>query len=93
MAEEVKAAGFKHALLLGKADQACVRKSCADLRQDPGYPELHVLDSTDPAQFELSKNALIWKHIFVCEQIGRNTRANIFKQYFLSARSRQAAVS
>ena len=49
-----------------------------------GYPELHVLDSTDPAQVQafeakvdLSKTLFI-----VSSKSGSTLEPNIFKQYF-----------
>src|SRR5260221_2834014 len=51
IAEEVKAAGFKHALLLGMGGSSlCPEVMRMTFGRIPGYPELYVLDSTDPAQ-------------------------------------------
>jgi hypothetical protein len=49
ISEKAKSGGFSHALLLGMGGQAWVRSHDNDLREDRRYPELHVLDSTDPA--------------------------------------------
>src|SRR3989454_2927859 len=51
VAESVRAAGFKHALLLGMGGSSlCPEVFRMTFGVVPGYPELHVLDSTVPAQ-------------------------------------------
>src|SRR3989454_457805 len=51
VAEEVRTAGFKHALLLGMGGSSlCPEVFRMTFGVVPGYPELHVLDSTVPAQ-------------------------------------------
>jgi len=85
IAEEVKNAGFSHALLLGMGGSSpCPEVMKMTFGRIPGYPELHVLDSTDPAQVqafegkvELSKTLFI-----VSSKSGSTLEPNIFKQYF-----------
>src|SRR5262249_44513982 len=50
----------------------------------PGYPKLHVLDSTDPAQIKSFENAVdLKKTLFiVSSKSGTTLEPNIFKQYF-----------
>jgi transaldolase / glucose-6-phosphate isomerase len=49
-----------------------------------GYPDLHVLDSTDPAQVKAFENKIdIAKTLFiVSSKSGSTLEPNIFKQYF-----------
>src|SRR5216684_4950643 len=50
----------------------------------PGFPELHVLDSTDPAQVKAFEGQIdISKTLFiVSSKSGSTLEPNIFKQYF-----------
>ena len=50
----------------------------------PGFPELHVLDSTDPAQVKAFENEVnLAKTLFiVSSKSGTTLEPNIFKQYF-----------
>ncbi|HXH60102.1 MAG TPA: hypothetical protein VNI20_01960, partial [Fimbriimonadaceae bacterium] len=51
IAEEIRAAGFTHALLLGMGGSSlCVEVLKLTFGKVPGHPEMLVLDSTDPAQ-------------------------------------------
>src|SRR6266403_441522 len=53
LAAEVKKAGFKHALLLGMGGSSlCPEVLRLTFGKIEGFPELHVLDSTDPAQIK-----------------------------------------
>ena len=56
----------------------------ADLRQTAGFPHLHVLDSTDPAQIRsVEKKIDLAKTLFiVSSKSGSTLEPNIFKQYF-----------
>src|SRR5437763_8473505 len=49
-----------------------------------GFPELHVLDSTDPAQIRATENRidLAKTLFFVSSKSGTTLEPNIFKQYF-----------
>src|SRR5262249_55559820 len=51
-----------------------------------GYPELHVLDSTDPAQIRTREKQIdIAKTVFiVASKSGSTLEPNIFKQYFFA---------
>jgi len=79
------AAGFTHALLLGMGGSSlCPEVLKITYGRQPGHPELHVLDSTDPAQIrsiesqvDLSKTLCI-----VASKSGSTLEPNIFKQYF-----------
>ena len=90
-AEEISAGGFSHALLLGMGGSSLcpevMRKSFGKIE---GFPELHVLDSTDPARIKSieSKIDLANTLFFVSSKSGTTLEPNIFKQYFF-ARVRQ----
>ncbi len=54
------------------------------LREHRGFPEMHVLDSTDPAQVKTFENKIdLANTIFiVSSKSGSTLEPNIFKQYF-----------
>src|SRR6266404_2238152 len=76
-AAEVKDAKFSHVLLLGMGGSSL-------------FPELHVLDSTDPARIKSIENSIdLAKTLFiVSSKSGTTLEPNIFKQYFFE-RARQ----
>lgn len=81
----MKAAGFKHALLLGMGGSSlCPEVMRLTFGKIAGYPELHVLDSTDPAQIRaIEKRIDLGNTIFiVSSKSGSTLEPNIFKQYF-----------
>ena len=85
IAEEVKAAGFRHALLLGMGGSSlCPEVIRMTFGKLDGYPELHVLDSTDPAQVKAFEGKVdLANTIFiVSSKSGTTLEPNIFKQYF-----------
>ena len=85
IADDVRAAGFSHALLLGMGGSSLFPELLALTfgRQD-GFPELHVLDSTDPAQVDAAarKVDLANTLFIVSSKSGSALEPNIFKQYF-----------
>ena len=84
--EDVKRAGFRHALLLGMGGSSlCPEVLKETFGRIPGYPELHVLDSTDPAQLRATEDKLdLAKTLFlVASKSGSTLEPNIFKAYFL----------
>lgn len=91
-AEEIKRAGFKDVLLLGMGGSSLGPEVFAEtFGARPGYPKLHVLDSTDPAQirnFEASVD-LARTLFLVSSKSGSTLEPNIFKQYFYE-RAKQA---
>lgn len=85
IAGEVKAASFQHALLLGMGGSSlCPEVMSMTFGRISGHPELHVLDSTDPAQIRaIEKNIDLARTIFiVSSKSGGTLEPNIFKQYF-----------
>ena len=85
IAEDVKNEGFTHVLLLGMGGSSLgpevLTKTFGKIA---GFPELHVLDSTDPAQVKAFENKVdLAKTLFiVSSKSGSTLEPNIFKQYF-----------
>ncbi len=85
VAQDVKSAGFTHALLLGMGGSSLGPEVLArTFGRVSGFPELLVLDSTDPAQIKAIENKIdIAKTLFiVSSKSGSTLEPNIFKQYF-----------
>ena len=85
LAEEVQSGGFKHVLLLGMGGSSlCPEVLRMTFGKIAGYPDLHVLDSTDPAQVKSFEQQIdIAKTLFiVSSKSGSTLEPNIFKQYF-----------
>ncbi|MEC4811694.1 MAG: bifunctional transaldolase/phosoglucose isomerase [Scytonema sp. PMC 1069.18] len=81
----VKLEGFKHALLLGMGGSSlCPEVMKLTFGKVLGYPELHVLDSTDPDQIKaVEKKVDLTNTLFiVSSKSGGTLEPNIFKQYF-----------
>ena len=91
-ADEVKSAGFSDILLLGMGGSSlCPEVLALTFGQTPGFPRLHILDSTDPAQIRsVEKKIDLAKTLFiVSSKSGSTLEPNIYKQYFFE-RVRQA---
>ena len=85
LAVEVKKAKFKHVLLLGMGGSSlCPEVLRMTFGKIPGFPELHVLDSTDPTQIKAIEKKLDLKKTLciVSSKSGSTLEPNIFKQYF-----------
>lgn len=92
LAKEVWSAGFKDVLLLGMGGSSlCPEVLRMTFGKTAGYPDLHVLDSTDPAQLKEFENKIdIARSLFiVSSKSGSTLEPNIFKQYFFE-RTKQA---
>lgn len=82
---EVRDAGFSNAMVLGMGGSSLcpevLRKSFGRVE---GFPELHVLDSTDPAQVKSFEDRIDLGNtlFFVSSKSGTTLEPNIFKQYF-----------
>ena len=81
----LKDAGVTHALLLGMGGSSLgpeVLQMTFGSRQ--GFPQFHVLDSTDPAQIKAFENKIDLAHtlFIVSSKSGSTLEPNIFKQYF-----------
>jgi transaldolase / glucose-6-phosphate isomerase len=85
IAEDVKKARFKHALLLGMGGSSlCPEVLRMTFGKIKGYPELHVLDSTDPAQIKAIEGKVDLQSTIciVSSKSGSTLEPNIYKQYF-----------
>ena len=84
-AADVKKAGFSDVLLLGMGGSSLGPEVFAEtFGAQPGFPKLHVLDSTDPAQIKTFEDKVdLKKTLFlVSSKSGTTLEPNIFKQYF-----------
>ncbi|HEX4949550.1 MAG TPA: bifunctional transaldolase/phosoglucose isomerase [Blastocatellia bacterium] len=84
-ASEVKEADFSQILLLGMGGSSlCPEVLKMTFGQIEGFPELHVLDSTDPAQVKTfeQKVDLARTLFIVASKSGSTLEPNIFNQYF-----------
>jgi transaldolase/glucose-6-phosphate isomerase len=82
---DVKKAKFKHALLLGMGGSSlCPEVLRLTFGKIKGFPELHVLDSTDPAQIKAMEKKVDLKSTLciVSSKSGSTLEPNIYKQYF-----------
>ena len=92
LAKEVWSAGFKDVLLLGMGGSSLgpevLRMTFGRIA---GYPDVHVLDSTDPAQVKAFENKVdVARTLFIISsKSGSTLEPNIFKQYFFE-RAKQA---
>ncbi len=85
VAQEIRGAGFTHAVLLGMGGSSlCVEVLKLTFGRIAGFPEFLVLDSTDPAQIKTLESKLdLAKTVFiVSSKSGSTLEPNIFKQYF-----------
>jgi transaldolase/glucose-6-phosphate isomerase len=85
IADDVKKARFKHALLLGMGGSSlCPEVLRMTFGKIKGFPELHVLDSTDPAQIKAIEARVDLKSTIciVSSKSGSTLEPNIYKQYF-----------
>jgi len=84
-AAEVKDSGFTHVLLLGMGGSSlCPEVLSKSFGKLEGFPALHILDSTDPAQIQAieKKIDLARTLFFVSSKSGTTLEPNIFKEYF-----------
>jgi len=85
IAADIKKAGYRNALLLGMGGSSlCPEVLRMTFGKLSGYPELHVLDSTDPAQIKAveEKVDLNSTVCIVSSKSGSTLEPNIYKQYF-----------
>ncbi|MCU1335313.1 MAG: transaldolase [Bryobacterales bacterium] len=93
-AAEVKARGFTHILLLGMGGSSlCPEVFALSFGKIDGFPELHVLDSTDPAQLLATESRVnLARTLFiVSSKSGSTLEPNIFKQYFFERSGRDGS--
>lgn len=92
LAEDIRGAGFQHALLLGMGGSSlCPEVLSETFGRQPGFPHLTIVDSTDPAQVLAAEQSVDLKKtvVIVSSKSGSTLEPNILKQYFL-ARMKEA---
>jgi transaldolase / glucose-6-phosphate isomerase len=85
LAADVRAASFSHTVLLGMGGSSlCPEVLRLTFGTFAGYPELHILDSTDPAQVRAVEQRIdLARTLFiVSSKSGGTLEPNIFTQYF-----------
>ena len=85
LAREVRQEGLSHLLLLGMGGSSLFPEVlAATFGKQQGYPELHVLDSTDPGQIHRFESAIdLSRTLFiVSSKSGGTLEPNILKEYF-----------
>src|SRR5580658_8601355 len=85
IAAEIHKEGFAHLVLLGMGGSSlCVEVFGKTFGKIDGYPQVHILDSTDPAQIRTLESKIdIAKTVFiVASKSGTTLEPNIFEQYF-----------
>ena len=85
IAEEVQQSGFSHVALLGMGGSSLAPEVMSmTFGRAKGFPEFHMLDSTDPAQIKAFEGRLNLKTtlFIVSSKSGSTLEPNIFKQYF-----------
>ncbi len=85
LAADIKKSAVKNALLLGMGGSSlCPEVLRMTFGKAAGYPDLHVLDSTDPAQIKATEEKvdLACTICIVSSKSGSTLEPNIYKQYF-----------
>ncbi|MEE9274288.1 MAG: bifunctional transaldolase/phosoglucose isomerase, partial [bacterium] len=91
--EDVRAGGFTHALLMGMGGSSlCPEVLKATFGRRAGFPDLYVLDSTDPARVRaLEERVDLSRTLFiVSSKSGTTLEPNIFFEYFFERAARAA---
>jgi len=85
LAEEIRAGKFSDVVLMGMGGSSlCPEVMDLTFGRIAGFPKMHVLDSTDPAQIAaIAKKVDLARTIFiVSSKSGTTLEPNIFQQYF-----------
>jgi len=85
LADEIRKESFSDILLLGMGGSSlCPEVLAKTFGQIKGFPRLHILDSTDPAQVKATEQKinLATTLFIVSSKSGTTLEPNIFKQYF-----------
>jgi glucose-6-phosphate isomerase/transaldolase/glucose-6-phosphate isomerase len=85
LAADIKATGFKSVLLLGMGGSSlCPEVLSVTFGQQTGFPALHIVDSTDPAQVKAARDKvnLAETLVVVASKSGSTLEPNVLKQYF-----------
>ena len=87
LATDVKSAGFKSVLLLGMGGSSlCPEVLAVTFGQQPGFPALHIVDSTDPVQVKAARDKVNLAETLavVASKSGSTLEPNVLKQYFFA---------
>src|SRR5271157_5597951 len=82
---DVETGGFETVLLLGMGGSSlCPEVLAETFGQQTGFPALHIVDSTDPAQVKAARDNvnLAETLVVVASKSGSTLEPNILKQYF-----------
>ena len=82
---DVESADFQSVLLLGMGGSSlCPEVLAKTFGQQPGFPALHIVDSTDPAQVKAACDEvnLAETLVIVASKSGSTLEPNILKQFF-----------
>ena len=82
---DAETGGFKTVLLLGMGGSSlCPEVLAFTFGQQLGFPELHIVDSTDPVQVKAARDKinLAKTLVVVASKSGSTLEPNILKQYF-----------
>ena len=85
LVQEIRRERWSHLLLLGMGGSSLFAEVlAATFGKQPGYPELHVLDSTDPAQILRFESRIdLFRTLFiVSSKSGSTLEPDILKRYF-----------
>jgi glucose-6-phosphate isomerase len=85
LAEDIRKSGFKTALLLGMGGSSlCPEVLAVTFGRQPGFPELLIVDSTDPQQVKAARDRvnLAETLVVVASKSGSTLEPNVLKQYF-----------
>jgi glucose-6-phosphate isomerase len=87
LAADVRTSGFKYLLLLGMGGSSlCPEVLAVTFGRQAGFPELHIVDSTDPVQVKAAhdKVNLAETLVIVASKSGSTLEPNVLKQYFFT---------
>jgi len=85
--EDIKTTGFEYAVLLGMGGSSlCPEVLALTYGQQPGFPRLVIVDSTDPQQVKTARDSVNLKKTvcIVASKSGSTLEPNILKDYFFS---------
>ncbi len=90
---QIHAGGYRNVVLLGMGGSSlCPEVLSVTFGHQPGFPALHILDSTDPAQVKAVEQLADPKApttlFIVSSKSGSTLEPNVFKQYFFEASGR-----
>jgi transaldolase / glucose-6-phosphate isomerase len=94
IAQQAKSGGYRNAVVLGMGGSSlCPEVLAVTFGKQDGFPALHILDSTDPAQVKAIEAAADPKTslYIVSSKSGSTLEPNIFKQYFFEAAGRDGS--